>query len=130
MTDPSPHLLRLANVSHLATHVAAWLPDPAPSALALAALLHPTAAVGGTPRGAALAKIRSLEVVPRGRYAAPVGWVDGRGDGEFAIALRCAQLSGRVARLWAGAGIVADSAPAAEIAETAAKFDAVLSALV
>jgi menaquinone-specific isochorismate synthase len=130
VADPSPHLLRLANVSHLATHVEAWLPSPAPSALALAALLHPTAAVGGTPREAAVEMIRALEVEPRGRYAAPVGWVDARGDGEFAIALRCAQLSGDVARLWAGAGIVADSDPEAEIAETAAKFDAVLSALV
>jgi menaquinone-specific isochorismate synthase len=128
-TDPRPHLLRLANVSHLATHVEAWLPDPAPSALALASILHPSAAVGGTPREAAVEMIRRLEAQPRGRYAGPVGWVDGNGDGEFAIALRCAQLSGRVARLWAGAGIVADSDPEAEIAETTAKFDAVLSAL-
>jgi menaquinone-specific isochorismate synthase len=130
VSDPRPHLLRLANVTHLATHVEAWLPDPAPSALALAALLHPSAAVGGTPREAAVEMIRRLEVQPRGRYAGPVGWVDANGDGEFAIALRCAQLSGKVARLWAGAGIVADSDPDSEIAETTAKFDAVLSALV
>jgi menaquinone-specific isochorismate synthase len=130
VAEPTPHLLRLANVSHLATHVDAWLPNPAPSALALAALLHPSAAVGGTPRALAVETIRRLEPQPRGRYAAPVGWVDARGDGEFAIALRCAQLSGQVARLWAGAGIVAESDPGAEIGETAAKFDAVLSALV
>jgi menaquinone-specific isochorismate synthase len=73
--------------------------------------------------------IRRLEAAPRGRYAGPVGWLDANGDGEFAIALRCAQLSGDRARLWAGAGIVADSDPDAELAETAAKFDAVLSAL-
>jgi menaquinone-specific isochorismate synthase len=73
--------------------------------------------------------ITELEAATRGRYAGPVGWVDARGDGEFAIALRCAQLSGDTARLWAGAGIVAESDPAAEVAETAAKFDAVLSAL-
>jgi menaquinone-specific isochorismate synthase len=128
--DQRPQLLRLANLSHLATHVDAWLPDPAPTALALAALLHPSAAVGGTPRAEALAMISRLEAAPRGRYAAPVGWVDANGDGEFAIALRCAQLSGNVARLWAGAGIVADSDPDSEVAETSVKFDAVLSALV
>jgi menaquinone-specific isochorismate synthase len=128
-SDEVPQLLRLANVSHLATHVEAWLAAPAPTALALANRLHPTAAVGGTPRAAALAMIRELEAAPRGRYAAPVGWVDARGDGEFAIALRCAQVDGDTARLWAGAGIVADSDPVAEVAETTAKFDAVLSAL-
>jgi menaquinone-specific isochorismate synthase len=73
--------------------------------------------------------ISDLEAAPRGRYAGPVGWMDAKGDGEFAIALRCAQLSGDTARLWAGAGIVADSDPDAEVAETTAKFDAVLSAL-
>jgi menaquinone-specific isochorismate synthase len=130
VSDQRPQLLRLANLSHLATHVDAWLPDPAPSALALAALLHPSAAVGGTPRVEALEMIRRLETAPRGRYAAPVGWVDANGDGEFAIALRCAQLTGNVARLWAGAGIVADSDPDSEVAETSVKFDAVLSALV
>ena len=129
VADERPQLLRLANLSHLATHIDAWLPQPAPSALALAALLHPSAAVGGTPRATALEMISRLEAAPRGRYAAPIGWVDANGDGEFAIALRCAQLSGNVARLWAGGGIVADSDPAAEVAETTVKFDAVLSAL-
>jgi menaquinone-specific isochorismate synthase len=130
VAEPRPHLLRLANVTHLATHVEAWLPRPAPSALALATRLHPSAAVGGTPREPAVEMIRRLEAAPRGRYAGPVGWMDANGDGEFAIALRCAQLSGSVARLWAGAGIVADSDPDAEVAETTTKFDAVLSALV
>ena len=129
VADERPQLLRLANLSHLATHIDAWLPQPAPSALALAALLHPSAAVGGTPKATALEMISRLEAAPRGRYAAPIGWVDANGDGEFAIALRCAQLSGNVARLWAGGGIVADSDPAAEVAETTVKFDAVLSAL-
>ena len=129
VSDGVPQLLRLANVTHLATHVEAWLGADAPSALELASRLHPTAAVGGTPRREALAMISRLEAAPRGRYAAPVGWMDAKGDGEFAIALRCAQLAGDTARLWAGAGIVADSDPDAEVAETTAKFDAVLSAL-
>jgi menaquinone-specific isochorismate synthase len=127
--EPAPHLLRLANVTHLATALSGWLPAPPASALALATRLHPTAAVGGTPRADALALIRELEAAPRGRYAAPVGWMDAEGDGEFALALRCAQLDGRQARLWAGNGIVADSDPAAEVAETTAKLDAVLSAI-
>ena len=128
--DAQPHLLRLANVTHLATSLTGWLQAPAPSALALSARLHPTAAVGGTPREAALELIRSLEAAPRGRYAAPVGWMDANGDGEFALALRCAQLDGSRARLWAGNGIVADSSPDAELAETTAKLDAVLSAII
>jgi menaquinone-specific isochorismate synthase len=128
--DDAPHLLRLANVSHLATHVDAWLPSPAPDALALAMALHPTAAVGGTPREDALDTIRRLEAAPRGRYAGPVGWVDAHGDGEFALALRCAQLDGARARLWAGAGIVEESEPHAEVAETTAKLEAVLTAMV
>jgi menaquinone-specific isochorismate synthase len=127
--DATPQLLRLANVSHLATRLDAWLPAPAPDALALVTALHPTAAVGGTPRDEALGLIRSLEAAPRGRYAGPVGWVDAHGDGEFALALRCAQIDGSTARLWAGAGIVAESKPAAEVAETTAKLDAVLTAM-
>ncbi|HEX3906518.1 MAG TPA: isochorismate synthase [Mycobacteriales bacterium] len=130
VVDARPTLLRLANVTHLATHVEAWLATEPPSALSLAATLHPSAAVGGSPQEAALATIKQLEAAPRGRYAAPVGWVDASGDGEFAIALRCAQVDGSTARLWAGAGIVAASDPDSEVAETSAKFDAVLSALV
>jgi menaquinone-specific isochorismate synthase len=127
--DEGPQLLRLANLSHLATHVQAWLPHDAPSALSLALRLHPTAAVGGTPAAAALELIRALEAAPRERYAGPVGWVDASGDGEFALALRCAQLDGARARLWAGAGIVAESDPDAEVAETTVKLEAALSAL-
>jgi menaquinone-specific isochorismate synthase len=132
--EPRPSLLRLANVQHLATRVsgrlaAAARPDAAPSALALAAALHPTAAVCGTPEGAAMELIRDLEGMDRGRYAGPVGWVDARGNGAWGIALRCAQLDGRRARLYAGCGIVADSDPAAELAETQAKFRPVQDAL-
>ncbi len=129
VVDHPRSLLRLANVTHIATHVEAWLPDPAPTALDLATALHPTGAVGGMPRDIALDLIRRSESAPRERYAGPVGWVDARGDGEFAIALRCAHLEGPRARLWAGAGIVAESDPDAEVAETTAKFDAVMAAL-
>jgi menaquinone-specific isochorismate synthase len=122
-------VVRLATVSHLATRVAGRLRPPAPSALALAGLLHPTPAVGGIPRPAALAAIAELEGFDRGLYAGPVGWVDARGAGEWAVALRGAELDGCRARLWAGAGIVAGSDPAAEWAETEAKLEPVLSAL-
>ncbi len=95
--------------------------------------MHPTAAVGGTPREAALALIREVEGMDRDRYAGPVGWVDARGDGEFGLALRCAQLTGGAdgaeARLFAGCGIVGDSDPMAELAETQAKLAAVQAAL-
>ncbi len=124
---PRPSLLPLANVQHLATEVHGTLAVRAadgsvPSALALAAALHPTAAVCGTPTEAAMELIRELEGMDRGRYAGPVGWVDGSGNGEWGIALRCAELDGPRARLFAGCGIVADSMPAAELAEAQAKF--------
>src|SRR5581483_4457632 len=113
-----PEVVRFPTVSHLATRVSGVLRRPAPSALALAGLLHPTPAVGGLPRAAALATIAALEGFDRGLYAGPVGWVDAAGDGEWAVALRGAQLDGRRARLVAGAGIVAGSDPDAEWAET------------
>ena len=124
---PRPALLRLANVHHLATAVRGTLAVQAadgsvPSALALAAALHPTPAVGGTPTEAALELIRELEGMDRGRYGGPVGWVDTAGNGEWGIALRCAELDGARARLFAGCGIVADSDPEAEFAETQSKF--------
>jgi menaquinone-specific isochorismate synthase len=137
--DEQPWLLRLANLQHLATGVTGRLAGPqqaAPaglsehaSALALAAALHPTAAVCGTPAGAAMELIRELEGMDRGRYAGPVGWVDARGNGEWGIALRCAELDGPRARLFAGCGIVADSDPVAELAETQVKFRPVQDAL-
>ena len=138
--DAEPSLLRLANVQHLATHVtgrlaATQVPGTGgvlgehASSLALAAALHPTAAVGGTPSGTAMELIRELEGMDRGRYAAPVGWVDANGNGEWGIALRSAELDGRRARLFAGCGIVADSDPVAELAEAQNKFRAMQDAL-
>ncbi len=130
---PRPALLRLANVQHLATTISGRLAVRAdgtsPSVLALADALHPTAAVCGTPAETAMELIRELEGMDRGRYAGPVGWVDSAGNGEWGIALRCAELDGTRARLFAGGGIVADSDPAAELAETQAKFRPMQSAL-
>ncbi len=118
-----PHPLTLANLTHLATDITGTLPETGRrTALELAALLHPTAAVGGAPRQVARQVIRELEPAPRGRYAAPVGWLDASGDGEFAIALRCALVSGRSVRLMAGCGIVADSDPENEAREAAVKM--------
>lgn len=125
--DAEPWLLRLANIQHLATGVRGWLTRPA-GVLELVAALHPTAAVCGTPRGQALERIRELETFDRGRYAGPVGWFDARGDGEFGIALRCAQLDGHRARLYAGAGIVSGSLPETELEETRLKLRAMQSA--
>ncbi|GAY08908.1 Menaquinone-specific isochorismate synthase [Pseudonocardia sp. N23] len=123
-----PSILALHNVSHLSSDVRGELRDGA-SLLTLAADVHPTAAVGGTPRAAALRVIAELERMDRGRYAGPVGWLDAAGDGELGIALRCAQLDGRTARLFAGCGIVADSDPDTEVSEAAAKLVAVREAL-
>lgn len=122
----SPSVVRLATVAHLATRVEGRLRGEGPSALGMLQGLHPTPAVGGTPTEAALGLISALEGFDRGRYAGPVGWVDSRGDGEWALALRCAELSGATARLVAGAGIVEGSDPDAEWDETEAKLDAVL----
>jgi menaquinone-specific isochorismate synthase len=126
--EARPSLLRLANVQHLCTRVAGSA-NGRLGALELVGALHPTAATCGVPTDAALTTIRELEGLDRGRYCGSVGWVDGRGDGEWAIALRCAELSGSVARLFAGAGIVADSDPAAELAETELKLRPLLQAL-
>ncbi len=123
-----PSLLKLANVHHLGTPVRGTLAADR-SALALAGALHPTAAVCGTPTETALELIRELEHMERGRYAGPVGWVDAQGNGEFGIALRSAELDGRRARLFAGCGIVADSDPSAELAETEVKFRPMRQAL-
>jgi menaquinone-specific isochorismate synthase len=125
-----PEVARLATVAHLATTVAGRLMAPWPSALALAGILHPTPAVAGSPRPAALAAIAELEDFDRGGYTGPVGWVDSRGDGDWAVALRCARIDGAVARLYAGAGIVAGSSAAAEWAETQAKLEPMMRALV
>jgi menaquinone-specific isochorismate synthase len=119
--DPEPYLLQMADYQHLATSVSGVLARDT-SALALAASLHPTAAICGTPTDAALELIRELERMDRGRYSGPVGWVDARGNGEWGIALRCGEIDGSRARLFAGCGIVAGSQPDAELAETETKF--------
>ncbi|MEO3784220.1 isochorismate synthase [Actinocorallia sp. B10E7] len=123
-----PELLRLANLQHLATPVRGRLAEER-SVLDVLGALHPTPAVCGTPTGEAMELIRELEEMDRSRYAGPVGWVDSRGDGEWGIALRCAQLDGDEARLFAGCGIVADSTAPAELAETRTKFRAMRYAL-
>jgi isochorismate synthase len=127
--DPEPVLLETPNVWHLSTRFRGLLREPSPSALELARALHPTPAVAGEPRDAALEAIAEREPFDRGAYAGPVGWVDASGDGEWAIALRCAELRGERATLYAGAGIVAGSRPDAEVDETERKFRAFLDAL-
>jgi menaquinone-specific isochorismate synthase len=125
-----PQVVAVANVAHLATRVEGRLSAAHPPVLDLVAALHPTPAVGGDPLDEALAAIARLEPRGRGRYAGPVGWCDGTGDGEFAVGIRSAEVDGPRARLYAGVGVVAGSDPAAELAETRAKFQAMLVALV
>jgi len=120
----------LADLTHLATTITARVLDLDTSAVDLALALHPTPAVAGTPRATALAAIARLESSPRDLYAGPCGWVDARGDGEFVVALRGAQIDGTHARLHAGAGIVAGSRSGLEWAETQAKLEPMLRALV
>ncbi|MFQ1001842.1 isochorismate synthase MenF [Modestobacter sp. SSW1-42] len=129
-----PDVLTLPNVRHLASDVHGRQRDGDPTGLLeLVGAVHPTAAVCGSPTPAAARVIGELEGMDRGRYAGPVGWLDSRGDGEFGLALRCAQLTGadggRQARLFAGCGIVAGSDPIAELAETQAKLAAFQAAL-
>jgi len=125
---PEPVVVRIANIQHLATPIRAQLSRPL-GAMALAALLHPTPAVGGEPFAAAEPLIPQLEGFDRGWYAGPVGWTDGNGDGELCVALRCALLRGPVAHCHAGVGVVRDSLPAAELAETEVKLQALLPVL-
>jgi len=127
--EAEPSVVGVANVQHLATLVEGRLSQPAPSVLELVAALHPTPAVNGWPRDLAYDWIAEHEGFDRGRYAGAVGWVDSRGNGTWAVSIRCAQLEGTTARLYAGNGIVADSDPTTELAETQAKLQAVLSAL-
>jgi menaquinone-specific isochorismate synthase len=126
--DEAPYLLQMADYQHLATAVSGVLAREA-SALALASSLHPTAAICGTPTETALELIRELEGMDRGRYSGPVGWVDAHGNGEWGIALRCGEINGSTARLFAGNGIVAGSEPAEELAETETKFRPMRTAL-
>jgi menaquinone-specific isochorismate synthase len=124
----APFVLHLPNVMHLASDVTGVARDAA-SSLALAEALHPSAAVGGTPRSSAVALIAEIEGMDRGRYAGPVGWIDASGDGEWGIALRSATLDGATVRLYAGCGVVGSSDPAAELAESNAKLVPVRDAL-
>ena len=127
----SPSIVSLRNVSHLGTLIEGRLAGGSPpTALTLAAALHPTAAVAGTPRDAALTWLTEHEHLDRGPYAGPVGWVDGRGDGEWVVGIRSAVVSGSTARMFAGVGVVDGSDPAAELAETQFKLQALLAAIV
>lgn len=130
--EPEPSIVTVANVQHLGTRLEGQLSSPRPNVATLVRALTPTPALGGYPGPAALALIADVEGVERDRYGGAVGWLDAEGNGTFAVAIRCAQLSadGTVARLHAGGGIVADSDPLAELAETQAKFQAMLSALI
>jgi len=125
---PEPGIVKVANIQHLATPILAQLAEPR-SAVELAGLLHPTPAVGGEPWSAAASAIAELEGMDRGWYAGPVGWMDATEDGEFCVALRSALLRDREAHLYAGGGIVAGSDPAAELAETEVKLEALLPLL-
>ena len=130
--EPEPSIVTVANVQHLGTRLEGQLSSPPPNVTTLVRALTPTPALGGHPGPEALALIAEVEHVDRDRYGGAVGWMDAHGNGAFAVAIRCAQLSddGLVARLHAGGGIVADSDPLAELAETQAKFQAMLSALI
>ena len=123
-----PAIVKVANIQHLGTPIRAQLTHPR-SVIELAGLLHPTPAVGGEPHMPAARRIPALEGLDRGWYAGPVGWTDANEDGEFCVALRCALLRGREARLYAGVGVVRDSDPAAELAETEVKLGALLPVL-
>jgi menaquinone-specific isochorismate synthase len=125
---PEPVLVRVANIQHLATPIRAQLASPVP-AVTLAGALHPTPAVGGEPLDVARPLIPALEGLDRGWYAGPIGWTDTSEDGEFCVALRCALLHGPLARCYAGVGVVRDSEPAAELAETEIKLQALLPVL-
>jgi len=128
--EAQPSVVAMANVQHLATLVEGRLSSPPASVVELLTALHPTPAVCGSPRDEALALIDEFEHLDRGRYAGPVGWVDHRGNGSWAVGIRCAEIDDNEARLFAGVGVVADSDPAAELAETRAKLQALLNALV
>jgi salicylate biosynthesis isochorismate synthase/menaquinone-specific isochorismate synthase len=123
-----PGLVKVANIQHLATPIRAQLSEPR-SAVELAGMLHPTPAIGGEPREAALQAISELEDLDRGWYAGAIGWMDAAEDGEFCVGIRSALLRDRTAHVFAGNGIVADSDPAAELAETELKLGAMLPLL-
>jgi menaquinone-specific isochorismate synthase len=126
----SPSIVPLRNVSHLGTPIAGRLTSPPPPALELVARLHPTPAIAGSPTGAAASYLKAVEGFDRGHYGGPVGWMDANGDGDWAVGIRCAEVAAHTARLFAGVGVVADSNPDAELAETQLKLQALLAAVV
>lgn len=130
--EPEPSIVAVANVQHLGTAVEGRLATPAPHVVSLARELCPTPALSGAPHAEACALIEKVEGFTRGLYGGAVGWVNAAGNGTFAVSIRCAQFSPdrRSARLFAGGGIVGDSEPSAELAETQAKFQAMLSAII
>jgi len=128
--EAEPSVVAMANVQHLATAVEGRLSSPPASIIELVGVLHPTPAVCGRPRAAALELIARHEGLDRGRYAGPVGWVDHRGNGAFAVGIRSAEIDGATARVLAGVGVVVDSDPVTELAETRAKMQAMLAALI
>jgi menaquinone-specific isochorismate synthase len=128
--EAEPSIVAMANVQHLATAVAGRLSSPPASVIELMTALHPTPAVCGSPRSAALTLIDRFEGLDRGRYGGPVGWVDAQGNGAWAVGIRSAELEGNVARLFAGVGVLPDSDVDAELAETRAKLQALLGAII
>ena len=127
--DTSPTILRLANIQHLHTPIQAYLPNHL-KPLDLVKRLHPTPAVAGLPRPSASQLLKTTESFDRGLYASPIGWIDANGNSEFVVGIRSALINGRQARLFAGAGIVAQSNPQSELAEVKLKLQALLGALV
>ncbi|MEG4069604.1 isochorismate synthase [Microcoleus sp. Pol11C2] len=126
---PLPRLLQLSNIQHLWTPITAQIPADV-HLLKILAQLHPTPAVAGVPRDIALEQIRRCESYDRSLYAAPIGWIDRRGNGEFAVGIRSALIDGDRAILYAGNGIVAGSEPEKELAEIQLKLQPLLNALV
>jgi isochorismate synthase len=122
----TPTLVSTPSMWHLCTRITGELIDPDITALTLAAALHPTPAVCGSPTSAAREAIAQIESFDRGFYAGAVGWVDSNGDGEWAVSIRSAEATDQSLRLYAGAGIVPGSKPAPELAETSAKFQTLL----
>ncbi|MFL6143085.1 MAG: isochorismate synthase [Labedaea sp.] len=126
---PEPSLVSTPAVWHLSTEVTGELIDTGVTALRLAYALHPTPAVCGTPPELARHTIAELEPFDRGFYAGAVGWCDAAGDGQWAVAIRCAEITGPTLQLFSGAGIMPDSQPHLELAETSAKFQTLLHAM-
>jgi isochorismate synthase EntC len=130
--EAEPSIVTVANVQHLGTSIEGALTEPAVDVMTLVQALTPTPALGGFPTQEAIDFIHTHEMMNRGFYGGAVGWCDAHGQGTFAVTIRCAELTDdrRIARLFAGGGIVAESDPYSEFAETQAKFQAMLSAIV